>query len=290
MPLYVADALDAAERQELRAHLAGGCPACAGALAEAQATFAAMPLALDPVVPSPIAKARLMQRIDQSTKASNAANDCLPDNLATRLFRILVPAAVAAGLAIVVTHAVVMKKLQPDLMRGDAAQQMLGLESRQVQELLAKLDTMKQENVKLLLARDQTIQSLQEQLAGQTHLVDMLRTPDMKVMPLGPPLNSPLQPNAVARIIADEKSQQWLLITAGMSQQPPGKTYEMWFITPDQKKFPGPTFNVDEKGMGTVVAKVPQNIGPIALAAVTDEVTGGVPQPKGEIQLVGKAQ
>ena len=36
MPLYVADAMDVADRDALRHHLAAGCTACAGWLAEAR--------------------------------------------------------------------------------------------------------------------------------------------------------------------------------------------------------------------------------------------------------------
>src|SRR5438128_1547658 len=113
---FLVGGLDPTEAEELRRHLAGGCPACAVALAEAQATLAALRLALDPVQPSPMAKARLMQRIDGSaSSASPIASDPnrLPDNAVLRLFRILVPAAIAACLAIVVTHAVVMHNMQP---------------------------------------------------------------------------------------------------------------------------------------------------------------------------------
>ena len=44
MLLYVTDGLEPAEAQELRAHLASGCPQCAGALAEAQATVGHLPM------------------------------------------------------------------------------------------------------------------------------------------------------------------------------------------------------------------------------------------------------
>ena len=53
----------AVSEDELRRHLAGGCTQCAGSLAEAQATWAALPLALDPQTPSPAVKVRLMERV-----------------------------------------------------------------------------------------------------------------------------------------------------------------------------------------------------------------------------------
>lgn len=67
--LYVAGALDAGEVAELQAHLAGGCPACAGALAEAHAVLAQLPLALPPVAPSEELTDRVMARIRRSPPA-----------------------------------------------------------------------------------------------------------------------------------------------------------------------------------------------------------------------------
>src|SRR5580692_4997839 len=83
--LYVADALDAAERQEMRAHLASGCQTCAANLLEAQAAWTVIPAALDPQQPASIVKQRLMNRLADKS-------DRLPDSFALRLFRILVPA------------------------------------------------------------------------------------------------------------------------------------------------------------------------------------------------------
>jgi hypothetical protein len=73
--LYAADldALEPAERDELRAHLASGCPNCAGALAEAEAIMAQVPQALDPVTPSPQARDRLMQRVLVTPKGSSSS-------------------------------------------------------------------------------------------------------------------------------------------------------------------------------------------------------------------------
>lgn len=61
--LYAAGALEPAERDELRAHLATGCPLCAAALAEAEAIVAQAAAAIPPVAPPPAALDKLMARI-----------------------------------------------------------------------------------------------------------------------------------------------------------------------------------------------------------------------------------
>jgi anti-sigma-K factor RskA len=61
--LYATDALEPSEAAEVRAHLASGCPQCAGALAEAQATVAHLPMGLEPVMAPTRARDRLMKRM-----------------------------------------------------------------------------------------------------------------------------------------------------------------------------------------------------------------------------------
>ena len=96
------------------------------------------------------------------------------------------------------------------------------------------------------------------------------------------------QPQAAARIFWDEPKGVWHVYVANMKPTDPGRTYQLWFITPDQQKISAGTFAVGRRGVSEMVVVVPRGIGPIAVAAVTEEPAGGVPQPTGAIQLVGK--
>ncbi len=89
------------------------------------------------------------------------------------------------------------------------------------------------------------------------------------------------------RILWDTEHQQWHVYVFDLAPPPPGRTYELWFITPDQKKLPGPTFDVDASGRAVVVADVPQGLDQIAVAAITDEPRGGVAVPTGNVHLAG---
>ncbi len=75
-----------------------------------------------------------------------------------------------------------------------------------------------------------------------------------------------------------------------MKPPPPGREFELWFITPEQKKVPAGTFGVDVDGKAELVVQMPADLGPVALAAITDEPLGGSPQPTGAIQLAGKVE
>jgi hypothetical protein len=253
--LYVADAMDAAEREEMRAHLESGCAVCAANLVEAQAAWCAVPGALDPVPPSAHVKQRLMHRIGDRSER-------LPDSLVLRIFRILVPAAVAAGIAIVVTHAVLSRQLDEVQKEATAAKMLLGYQDLQIQSLKAGL-------------------SKQEQIA------EILRSPDLKLIKMDA---TKLQPTATGCIVWDQKSQRWQLVCAGMVSAPAGKTYELWFVTKKGEKIAACTFDVDTKGDAELMVDVPHDIGPLALAAVTDEPAGGTAQPTGNFQLTGKVE
>ncbi len=99
---------------------------------------------------------------------------------------------------------------------------------------------------------------------------------------------TPTQPEgAWGRLFWDHDRQVWHFYTDGLKPAEQGKTYELWIITAEQEKIPAGTFDVDEGGRSSLIVNLPQDIGPIAMAAVTDEPAGGVPQPTGSIQLAG---
>jgi hypothetical protein len=265
MLCYLTGVLEPAEAQDLRLHLAGGCPCCAGALAEAQATIAALPQALDPIMPSPATKQRLMDRIEPKERPvagpiGPISPDRLPETAPLQLFRYFVPAAVAAGIAIVVTHALVMRGVAPALHAGDFAREMLVLEQQRSEQL-------------------------QEMLKRQWQYVDMLRSPNLKMVQL----DGAAQSSAVARIIWDQKTNDWLVLADGLTPPPPGKVYELWYIPAGANPVNAGTFTVDAKGRGTMMTKVPPNVGPFAVAAVTIENAGGSDTPTMPLQLASKA-
>jgi anti-sigma-K factor RskA len=269
---YLTGAMDAADQKALRTHLASGCPACAGSLAQAQATLASLPVALEPVAPSPVVKQRLMDRISAAestpakapamkiTPSSGGADDRIPDTPALRLFRIFVPAAVAAGIAIMVTHALVMRKVEPELLRSRASEM-------------------------LIAQQDQRIKSLLATVSNQRQVVEMLRSPNLKMVQL----DGAAQPSAVARIIWDQKTNDWLVLADGLTPPPPGKVYELWYIPANASPVNAGTFTVDASGRGTMMTKVPPNVGPFAVAAVTIEQAGGSATPTMPLQLASKA-
>jgi anti-sigma-K factor RskA len=260
--LYVADALEADVRQEMRRHLATGCPECAGYLAEAEATFHSIPQALEPVTPAANVKKRLMDRIAAEENRSAAAagrSELPPDSLPIRLFKFFVPAAVAAGVAIVATHAFMSQKLQKLAVEASAS----------------KMDA---NASRMLLA------AVQEQFQSQTQVVEMLRAPDVKVVHL---TASKFQPSMVANVVWDQQNHRWLFLATGLKPAPEGQAYEMWVIPKGGTPLPAGMFSPDAQGRALVTVDLPKGSGPSNIAAVTNETASGVPAPKGDIQVSG---
>jgi anti-sigma-K factor RskA len=239
MLLYVTDALDASEQAEVRAHLATGCPACAGALAEAQAVVAHVPMALDRIEPPTSVKQKLMERIDRSESAPipvtrTPGQSAAPPRISSArssISRTILTSAIAASIGALIVAATLWWPAQK------------------------KVNLVENENVKLVA------------MAG-----------------------ADLQPKASGKIFWDKQKNDWHVYVFDLKPPAPGQEYELWFITPGQKKIPAGTFMVDASGKASLVVKVPADIGPIALAAVTNEPLGGLPQPSGQVQLLGEVK
>ncbi len=264
MPLYVADAMDAAEREGLRRHLAAGCVACVGHLAEATATFASVGLGLDPVVPSPDLLRRTLDRIDRKA---------VPGRPASSRWRWAAPAAAAALAAALATYAAVTRHD-----RAAVAQTVEEARFNYNNDARAML-------LRSALAdRDQTVDQLRSRLAAQQQVVDALRAPGVRVLALA----GVGQKDASAQLVWAPTAGRSALLVSRLAPPHPGRTYELWFITADQKAVPAGTFTADAGGSAVLTAAVPPGLGPLAVAAVSDEPAGGTASPTGQIQLAGK--
>ncbi len=259
--LYVADALDAAEREEVRRHLAVGCVACTGHLAEARAAFAAVSLGADPVPPPPDLVRRVFDRIDRVDRAT--VRGFSP-------WRWLLPSAAAAALAAIVTYTGVTRHD-----RAALADVRLSYNADARAALLQAT----------LADQDQTVDQLRRKLGEQQQLVDALSRPDGRVVALA----GAAQPRASARLVWAPSAGRSVLLATDLTPLPAGRTYELWFVTADGRKVPAGTFPVDGRGSATVTVPIPSDLGALAVAAVTEEPAGGAPTPTLPIQMAGKA-
>ena len=252
--LYAFDQLEPAEEAHLTAHLREGCPRCIGELAAAHTISGLVALAAPPVVPSPAVKERLMKQIADSKVVPFRDGPSTAPPIGVRRW----PAfAVGALLAASVTAIVILIPAR-----------------REVDELRGHLAS----------ARD-SVHALETRVATAEANLRSMGSPATRMTALeaaGP------HPDAAGRLFWDESKGTWHVFFAHMKPTEAGRTYELWFVTADQRKVPAATFDVGADGDASLVVKPPKELGAIALAAVTEEPSGGVPQPTGAILLVGK--
>jgi hypothetical protein len=252
--LYAFEQLEPEETAALMAHLRTGCPTCIGELAAAKTIAGEMALAVPPVAPSQAVKDRVLAATRSTAEARPPVPAAIPmPRRGARWPAFAATALLAAGIAGVVVQ--IPARREVALTRA------------------------------ALRAAEDAAQSSQIRAASAERKLRALGAPATRVYAMGP---AGPQPEAAARIFWDESRGTWQVFFSKMKPPAAGRTYQLWFITPSQAKVSAGTFEVDAAGDGTLDIEVPKDLGAIALAAVTEEPEGGVPQPTGEIQLVGK--
>jgi anti-sigma-K factor RskA len=248
--LLAAGALDAAEADALRRLLAQGDPADAAAYAEALATVSHLPQSLEQSSPPDAIRQRLLSRVLSDDGASTSSQ--APQHQRSRLLPWF--AAVAAIAAIV-----------------------LGFFSMHMSDQLKRHTE----------EADKTADHLRSQLIAAKRIVAVATVRDLAMVELSSSVtNSP----ARGRVFWDKDRNQWHVMVFDLAPPPSGREFQLWFITPDQKKISAGMFQVNAKGEGSMIVKIPPDLKQIAVAAITDEPMGGSPQPTGQIQLAGKVE
>jgi len=126
------------------------------------------------------------------------------------------------------------------------------------------------------------IQRLHSTAAERQQLLLLLASPQVAIVSL---TGSEHAPQAGARVLWDTQHRQWTVVTHNLPPLPPGKAYQLWFLTPGAPQ-PSRTFH-PQNGYGLVQVSLPPAQTQVAGAAVSVEPEQGVTQPTGAIVLVG---
>jgi anti-sigma-K factor RskA len=256
---YALGTLEPQERVELRAHLDGGCAQCADFLLEIEATLDQLPLAAGRVTPPPHLKERLLKRIEDR-EATPAPVATVQPGGRQPVLRCWLEALVAGAVAAAIVGGIFWHLVQR--------------ERQTIASLRAEL------------ARQQAeLRQLRQAIQHDTEMIELLQSPSVQLVGLQ---GTPVQPRSRARVFWDQDRQAWHFFATGLQAPPPGKTYELWLINASQQKLPAGTFDVNAQGEGSLVATSPTQAGRVVALAVTQEPTGGSPQPTGAIQLMGE--
>jgi anti-sigma-K factor RskA len=91
------------------------------------------------------------------------------------------------------------------------------------------------------------------------------------------------------RMFWDVANNRWTFFAHNLPATREGREYQLWLITPDQRRIPAGTFRPDPRGGAVVQATYALPADSLGAIAVTEEPAGGVPQPTGAIVIAGAA-
>jgi anti-sigma-K factor RskA len=92
-----------------------------------------------------------------------------------------------------------------------------------------------------------------------------------------------------AKMFWDRLANRWTMVTHDLPAVQSGRTYQLWLVTAKAEKISAGTFNTDAKGRAIVTATYAIAETDLAAIAITEEPTGGSPQPTGAILVAGAA-
>lgn len=273
--LLAAGLLGDAEAAELRAHFAGGCPACAAHLAEARAVQAALDLAAGGPVPVPALRGELLRRIHRVPSSAPARPRAFP------LERLAIAAGLGALLAAPIGWYAASHRYAPLLQAKDAE---LGQAHQKEAALEQEIDETRTD-------RDEVDGELAE-MEAHSRIVesDLKRTQrqvsllaDAKVVSLDL-RGTPAQPGAHARVFWRWDDYYCYLHAEQLGPLAAPSVYALWIDTERGNRILAGTF-APEDGEATLWVQLPRDIGRAVRAEITLEPGAPGPKPAGPPQL-----
>lgn len=269
------DATSSEERAAILAHVAE-CDACARELGELRDAAHAM-AQLAPAVPMDPARqarvrahllARAAERAESAVApAPKPAKPVVIPMPPHRLTRFSTARLVAAAAIVLIGVALAVYAVSAG-QRANAMQ-------RDTQRLLVAQRGLERE----IAARDSA-------LADRQALLDAMTGPAVQVIEAGAP--SARQPSG--KMFWDQMSGQWTFVAHNLPRAAPNRTYQLWLITRAQRKISAGVFATSASGDALVIAHYPLAKDSLAAIAVTDEPSGGSPQPTTTPVLVGASR
>ena len=277
LPLAALDRLEPDEARALDEHLREGCAQCEAELRAWRETLASFAAGLEPSG----SEQRVWQRLEARLQAgANAARPAAPAprRVADRTerepqvlwWRGMTAAVAAAALVLLIYNQVLTKRAR--------------LAETRHQERLASLNqTVSQLRWELAQAESETA-ALRNVLDERARLDRVLMSPDLQITRLG---QAGPATGAGGVVALSHASRAAMIQAFGLPPTPPGKSYELWWITKEGGPSKAGLF-VARKGHTAVAAAAMPPAGQrVMLAAVTLEPAGGVDKPTGEIYLKG---
>jgi anti-sigma-K factor RskA len=274
--LYALGSLSQHEARVFEQHLAEGCSVCAAQVAHFDEVTAALGLAGPSAEPSPYLRDLLLARIQREKQSTTPVRDSSPRPAAEVIpfsslsrpersgLRTAAPWAVAA--AVVVVGVVTFWAWRQSARDAGQLRDQVAALRRETAQLQAEVAR----------ERDKVYE------ANQINAV--LSSPQHRLITLE---GQAPAPSSSAKVYWDLDGGRWV-VSANLPPPPPGKVYQLWFVTADAKISAG-LIKPDQAGQGFGVFEVPASLGRLAAAAITLEPEGGSAQPTMPIYALGSA-
>ena len=255
---YALGALDESERASFEEHLAS-CDVCAAEVREFRDVAGLIAMAAPSVSPPAtlrdriVADARGVRPIssaataaDQGVRALEPPGRPVAALPARRQWSTVLPWLAAAAAVIVAIY--------------------LGQRARSEREARATAE-------QALASARLTLDSTGSALARRDSLIQLLVSPDVQAVTV-----SGSGPAPSAKYFLDRRAGRVIIAASALPPAAPGRTYQLWGIETGKPPVSLGTFNTDSSGRALASVAVPAGLR-IGVTAVTDEPSGGSPQP-----------
>ncbi|MGC2444853.1 anti-sigma factor domain-containing protein [Candidatus Binatus sp.] len=271
IPLKALSRLDGDEARAVDDHLAAGCDECERELASFTEALAAMAIAESGGDgPSDRIWSRLQARLEADRPPPRLEDRSTREPSRGRGFAMLVPAAIAAVIAIAVSTALFNWRMRTD--SSDMSNEIAALTARVV-EVQRNLDT----------TGDQ-LAALEAKVAQNTDLTLASLGPDSQVVRLA---GLPASPSATGSVALNRTQGTAMLQVSGLPPTPDDKVYEVWWIGEKLGPLKAGLFEPLSHGATIVSLDLPPPDEVVLASAITLEPSSGVEKPTGAMYMKG---
>ena len=283
-------ALDGEERTLLHAHLAA-CPACRAELAELRASvgtlaYAAPPAAMEPARSDRV-RARLLARAaadrDSGEDVTSDSTLVAPaPSVARAPLRSLPPLDDGDDVTRVTPITAAPSRRGPSRLPWLAAAASLLLllgTAAYAMTLRGRVLT----QAAWMSAADEQQNRLERALREREATLAAVSAPAVRVIDMA----STGRTEPGGRMFWDPRTDRWTFFAHNLPAVRDGREYQLWLITPGSRKIPAGTFRPGARGQAHVETTYALPADSLQAIAVTEEPSGGLPQPSGPIVIAG---
>ena len=138
----------------------------------------------------------------------------------------------------------------------------------------------------LLLDTRNELARVRDSESQQLQLIAGMIGPGVRVIEL-----SATEPRGgTGRMFWNQPRSSWTFIAYELAALPQGREYQLWLVTPDDRKISAGVFSPSSEGNAVATATYALAADSLAAVAVTVEPAGGVGAPTGEMVLLGNFQ